>query len=164
MNIVEMTMPSFFVIGKEGSTEDGQGFVQRLWENANSNFREVEPLAERNEDGSLAGVWGAMTDFSRSFQPWEENFSRGLYLAGIQCREDAQPPEGWTKWQIPGFTCLAAECDRETVFRDMLAYLKEEGIPLSGAVQDYTDPRTGKSYMLFPVKKKLSHRTDERSV
>lgn len=154
MNVVRLTKPAFSVIGKEGSTEDGRDVIPRLWEEANSHFPEVEQLAERNEDGSLAGIWGAMTDFSRSFQPWEEDFSRGLYLAGIQCREDAQPPRGWTKWRIPGFEYLAVECDRETIFRDMLAYLKEEGIPLSGAVQDYTDPRTGKSYMLFPVGKR----------
>ena len=28
----------FVVIGKEGSTADGEGFIQRLWEEANSHF------------------------------------------------------------------------------------------------------------------------------
>ena len=153
MNIIEMTVPAFCVIGKEGSTADGPGFVQRLWEDANGHFSEVEPLAERRADGSLAGIWGAMTDLSRSFRPWEEDFTRGLYLAGIQCPQDAQPPEGWTKWRLPGFVCLAAECDRETVFRDMLAYLEGRGLPLAGPVQDYTDPGTGKCYMLFPIRR-----------
>lgn len=32
---------SFVVIGKEGSTLDGEGFIQRLWANANSHFGEV---------------------------------------------------------------------------------------------------------------------------
>ena len=45
MNIIEMTVPAFCVIGKEGSTADGPGFVQRLWEDANGHFSEVEPLA-----------------------------------------------------------------------------------------------------------------------
>lgn len=34
-----------------------------------------------------------------------------------------------------------------------LRYLEENGIALVGAVQDYTCPGTGKSYMLFPVRK-----------
>ena len=33
---------SFSVIGKEGSTMDGSGFIQRLWEDANSHFQEIE--------------------------------------------------------------------------------------------------------------------------
>ena len=60
---------SFSVIGKEGSTEDGPGFVQNLWEDANSHFAEVAHLAKKDENGNLVGIWGAMTDFSRSFQP-----------------------------------------------------------------------------------------------
>lgn len=144
---------SFTVIGKEGSTKDGPGFVRRLWADANGHFPEVSHLAKRDEQGNLVGIWGAMTDFSRTFQPWEENFSRGLYLAGVECEDDALVPEGWTKWVIPGFEYLAVECDSETVFTDMIAWMKEKRIPLAGAVQDFTCPKTGKSYMLFPLRK-----------
>ena len=35
---------SFVVIGKEGSTLDGEGFIQRLWIDANSHFGEVQHL------------------------------------------------------------------------------------------------------------------------
>ena len=33
---------SFIVIGKEGSTSDGENFIQTLWDNANSHFDEVK--------------------------------------------------------------------------------------------------------------------------
>ena len=94
-----------------------------------------------------------MSDFSRSFRPWRENFSQGLYLAGVECELDAQPPKGWTKWVIPGFAYLRVECDRETIFSEMIAYLQEKQISLVGAVQDFTCPQTGKNYMLFPIRK-----------
>ncbi len=144
---------SFAVIGKEGSTDAGPGFVQRLWAEANSHFAEVAPLAKKDENGSLVGIWGAMSDFTRSFQPWEDGFSKGLYLAGIECAEDAQPPEGWTKWIVPGFEYLRVECDRDGIFSDMIAYLQRNNIPLVGAVHDFTCPHTGKNYMYFPVKR-----------
>ena len=153
MKTEQIIKPAFSVIGREGSTADGEGFVQRLWAEANSHFEKVSTLAKRDENGVPLGFWGAMTDFSRSFQPWEDGFSRGLYLAGVECEDDAEAPEGWFKWTVPGFEYLRAECTSETVFADMLRYLAEQGIGLAGAVQDFTDPKTGKNYMLFPIKK-----------
>ena len=35
---------AFCVIGMPGSTDDGEGFVQKLWEKANSRFGEVAAL------------------------------------------------------------------------------------------------------------------------
>ena len=144
---------AFTVIGKEGSSDEGPGFVQRLWQEANAGFEEVSHLAARDEEGNILGIWGAMTDFSRAFLPWEEDFSKGLYLAGVECPDDAAAPEGWTKWTVPAFEYLRVECDRDTVFRETVAYLRSMEIPLAGAVQDFTCPITGKNYMLFPVKK-----------
>lgn len=40
---------AFVVIGKEGSTLDGAGFIQKLWHDANSHFSEVEHLAKRTQ-------------------------------------------------------------------------------------------------------------------
>ena len=111
MNIEKCIKETFSVIGKEGSTEDGPGFVQNLWADANSHFVEVAHLAKKDESGNLAGIWGAMSDFSHSFHPWEDDFTKGLYLAGVECWDDAQPPEGWTKWVIPGFEYLQVECE-----------------------------------------------------
>lgn len=144
---------SFCVIGKEGSTAQGNGFIQKLWKDANENFAEVEALAVKDENGSAAGVWGAMTDEARRFMPWEDNFSRGLYLAGVECEWDAQAPEGWQKWQIPGFEYLQVENNGETVFSDTLAYMQQNNMPLVGAVQELTVPAEGKHYLLFPIRR-----------
>lgn len=143
--------PGFTVIGKEGSTRDGGGFIQRLWADANSHFGEIAPLAKM-ENGQLCGVWGAMSDFSHSFQPWAENFTQGLYLAGAECRDDAEPPTGWVKRVIPGYEYLRVENGPDT-FPATLAYMEQHGLPLAGAVHDFTDPATGKGYMLFPIRR-----------
>ena len=144
---------SFAVIGKEGSTEDGPGFIQNLWQEANSHFEEVAPLAKRDENGNPLGFWGAMSDLSHRFQPWEENFTTGLYLAGVECEMGSTPPEGWVKWVIPGYEYLRAEIDREGIFPEMIAYLEAQEIPLVGAVHDFTCPKTGKNYMYFPIRR-----------
>ena len=143
--------PAFTVIGKEGSTCQGEGFIQRLWEEANSHFGEIAHLAKM-ENGHLCGVWGAMSDFTRSFRPWEEGFTQGLYLAGAECRDDAEAPAGWTKWVIPGYEYPRVESG-PTAFPDTLAYLAQSGLELVGAVHDFTDPATGKGYMCFPIRK-----------
>ena len=145
MNLDSFIKPSFTVIGKEGSTLDGPGFIQNLWADANSHFAEVARLAKKDEHGNLVGIWGAMSDFSGSFQPWEEGFSQGLYLAGVECRDDTKAPEGWTRWAIPGYEYLRTECDHDGVFPEMITYLQEQNIPLVGAVHDFTDPATGKN-------------------
>lgn len=144
---------SFTVIGKEGSTMDGPGFVQNLWADANAHFSEVAQLAKKDKNGNLVGIWGAMSDFSLRFQPWEDGFSKGVYLAGVECRDDAEAPEGWTKWVIPGYEYLQVEYNHEGVFPEMIAYLQEHNILLVGAVHDFTDPTTGKNYMCFPIRK-----------
>lgn len=153
MKIEKYVKTSFAVIGKEGSTLDGPGFIQRLWTDANGHFGEVQSLAKKDEEGNLAGIWGAMSDLSRSFRPWEDEFSRGLYLAGVECTEDAQAPEGWSKWTIPGYEYLRAECEDENTFSEVLDYMRQNQIPLAGAVHDFTCPVSGKNYMLFPIRK-----------
>ena len=153
MHVERVIKEAFAVLGREGSTAEGPDFVQKLWADANAHFPEIAHLAKRDEGGNFAGFWGAMTDFSRSFRPWEDGFSRGLYLAGAECADDADAPEGWTKWVIPGFAYLRAECSHDGVFPEMLAYLRENNIPLVGAVHDFTCPRTGKHYMYFPIRK-----------
>ncbi len=152
MKIERIIKPAFSVIGKEGSTADGPGFIQRLWADANGHFAQVQHLAKKDERGQLVGVWGAMTDPGRSFLPWEDGFTRGLYLAGVECEAGAQPPKGWTKWNIPGYAYLRAE-SAEDVFGRVLALLDAMGLSLAGAVHDFTAPGTGKSYMYFPVRR-----------
>nr|MBR4281203.1 GyrI-like domain-containing protein [Clostridia bacterium] len=145
--------PSFTVIGKEGSTDDGADFVARLWEEANGHFAQVAPLAKTNPDGSLAGVWGTMTDMARCFQPWEDGFTRGLYLAGVECADDAQPPEGWVRWDVPGFEYVRIPNDGPEAFPRGLELLQEAGLSLAGAVQEYNDAAAGVGYLCYPIRR-----------
>ena len=153
MKIKTCIKEPFSVIGKEGSTDNGQGFIKMLWADANGHFEEVEQLAKRDENGNLVGIWGLMSDCSRSFLPWEDNFSRGLYLAGVECSDDAEAPDGWTKWTVPGYEYLCAECTEGDTFPVVLDYMKQNGIPLVGAVHDFTCPMSGKNYMFFPIRR-----------
>lgn len=153
MKIERCELPSFAVIGKEGSTQDGEGFVGGLWEEANSHFNEVAHLAAKDKDGNLLGIWGAMSDMSRSFQPWEDGFTKGLYLAGVQCELDQESPAYWTKWVVPAYEYLYAECTEPDTFVRMIDYMQENGIQLAGAVHDFTCPKTGQNYMFFPIRK-----------
>ena len=92
-----------------------------------------------------------MSDISRSFKPWEDDFSKGLYLAGVECFDDAKAPDGWTKWTIPGYEYIVVE-NHEGVFEETIRKINEKGISLVGAVHDYTDPATGKDYLYFPIR------------
>ncbi len=151
MSILYLEKPAFTVIGKEGSTRDGEDFIARLWEDANSHFDQVAALAKTDGSGTPVGVWGAMTDFSRSFQPWENAFTEGLYLAGVECRDCAEAPEGWVKWCIPGFRYRVFDASGPASFHSALAQLEADGLSLAGAVHDFTDPKTGKAYLYFPI-------------
>ena len=143
MNIEKRIKSSFSVIGKEGATSDGPGFIQKLWEEANVHFGQVQHLAKKDEKGNPVGFWGAMSDCSRSFKPWEDNFSKGLYLAGVECLDDAPPPEGWTKWTIPGYAYLCAEVESESTFPlCFITMPKPYTLALSVAVPE------GESYMV----------------
>ncbi len=149
--MVKLIKEKFVVIGKEGSTLDGEGFIQKLWDDANGHFHEIAHLARRDAAGQLVGIWGAMSDLSRSFRPWEDGFSKGLYLAGVECDDTAEAPDGWTKWRIPGYEYLVVE-NRKGAFEETLEQMKKEGITLVGAIHDHTDPATGKGYLYFPIR------------
>ncbi len=151
MTIERVLVPAFSVIGIEGSTRDGEGFIQRLWAEANARFDEVAPLAKRGPDGGFAGFWGAMSDGSRSFRPWTNGFTQGLYLAGVECADGVEAPEGWTKWDVPGFTGLRAVNDAPDVFPRVIELLRRQGQPLAGAAHDFIDPATGREYVYFPL-------------
>lgn len=153
MQIKKCVKESFVVIGKEGSTLDGEGFIAKLWEDAKIHFNEVEHLAKRDENGKIVGFWGAMSDFTHSFRTWENDFRAGIYLAGVECEDYAETPRGWIKWVVPGYEYLYAECGKENTFTEMIEYLKENKITLEGAVHDFTCPQTGKNYMFFPIRK-----------
>ena len=92
-----------------------------------------------------------MSDISRSFKPWEDGFSKGLYLAGVECVDNAEAPDGWTKWIIPDYEYIVVE-NHKGVFEETIGQMNEDGISLVGAVHDYTDPVTGKGYLYFPIR------------
>lgn len=150
--MVKVIKEAFCVIGKEGSTLDGEGFIQKLWQDTNGNFSEIAHLAKKDASGNLVGIWGAMSDCSRSFQPWEDGFRKGLYLAGVECIDQAEAPDGWTKWTIPVYEYLVVE-NHNGVFEKTIRQMEEQRIPLAGAVHEYTDPATGKEYLYFPIRK-----------
>ncbi len=152
MNLTRIIKPAFIVIGKEGSTDDGPGFIQRLWEDANGHFSEVAPQAKYDENGGLLGVWGVMSDMGRTFASWEDCFTRGLYLAGVECADGAEAPVGWTKWTVPGYEYVVAD-PAEHPFPEVIAWLAVQGIPLAGAVHDFTDPQKGKTEMRYPIRR-----------
>lgn len=150
--IERLSKPAFTVIGREGSTEEGPGFIQRLWQEVRDHFTELVLLMKQDPDGTPAGFWGAMTDFSRSFRPWE-NYERGLYLAGAECADDAEAPEGWTKWTVPAFEYLRVENTGPEAFGDMILWLTQKHMDLAGAVQEFECIRTNKKYLYFPVRR-----------
>lgn len=94
-----------------------------------------------------------MSDFTHSFKPWENNFSEGLYLAGVECNIDVEAPKGWAKWIVPGYEYLHVASESDDTFFEMIMYLKENNIPLVGAVHDFKCLETGQWYMFFPIKK-----------
>ncbi len=143
---------SFAVIGKMGGTKEGEGFIQRLWQEANSHFSEVAALAKTDSEGGFAGFWGLMSDEGMTFSPWEDGFTRGLYLAGVEVKGGAEPPTGWTKWVSPAYEYVVTEAGPDT-FSKTLEHLREQGIELAGAVYDFTDPETGTSYQYFPIRR-----------
>ena len=144
-------LPSFCVIGIEGTTDDGPGFIQRLWEKANSRFGEVAHLAAHTEGGGIR-VWGLMSDMSMSFKPWEDDFTKGRYLAGVEVLPDAEPPAGWTKWVSPAYEYVAAPQDGPDAFPRALSYLAANGLSLAGAAYDLTIPGSG-SFIYLPIRK-----------
>ena len=164
----KITVHAFCVIGKPGLCEKGSDTVARLWAEANAHFAEAAPFAKKNAAGQPVGFWGAMSRADMSFLPWEDDFSRGLYMAGVEAEEDAIAPVGWKKWIVPGFEALKVRAETPDTFRETLAWMAENQYELVAAVQEFTDPATGESYMLFPIawndsKKDLIRRVKART-
>lgn len=152
MELHTCTKEAFVVIGKEGSTKEGKDIVQRLWNNANLHFEEVADLAKKDEQGKLLGIWGAMSDFAHSFRPWENNFSEGYYLAGIEAEDQAEAPETWIKWVIPSYEYLYVKSEGPETFSEVISYMRENNLPLVGAVHEFYCPEEGDCYLFFPIK------------
>lgn len=145
----------FYVIGKEGSTIDDNEIVKKLWDEANKNFKEIESIALVDDvTGYFAGFWGLMSSINRDYMPWENNYSKGLYLAGVEVSKDKEAPKGWVKWVVPKREYVYIEVnDYAKDFKEAIEELPKNNYELVGAVCDYTCPVEKKNYMFFPVKK-----------
>src|SRR5574344_194007 len=137
MDYEKITLSSFCVLGHETSSADGEGFVKKAWQLSHDDFAVVAPLAKKENDGTIKGFWGLMSDFSRSFKPWENDFKEGLYLAGVEVDSDVSVPPGWTKWIAPARTYIVVKVDPknyESSFKYMVYFrLAYEGYKLVGA-------------------------------
>jgi predicted transcriptional regulator YdeE len=153
MEIRKCIKETFSVIGKEGSTNNGEGFIQKLWGDANSHFNEIASLGKKDDQGNLLGIWGVMSDFSRSFNPWENDFTKGLYLAGIEVEDDAEPTQDWVKWTIPSYEYIYVKNENQDTFTDVIKYMNENNLQLAGAVHDYNCPEDGQGYLFFPIRR-----------
>ena len=144
---------AFSVLGREGSTDEGAGFIARLWQQANENFSDIAPHVVYGANGAPVRLWGLMSDMSRSLRPWENDFSRGLYLAGAECQPDAPIPEGWTKWDVPAMSYIRVpvQGDAGAAFSSGLEILRQQGLSMAAAAFDLTEPESGLSYVCFPV-------------
>lgn len=54
MKIERCKKESFIVIGKEGATTDGAGFIQKLWDEANSHLEKFRIWHRKMKMGALA--------------------------------------------------------------------------------------------------------------
>lgn len=156
MEIKMVDLGPIAVIGKEGVCTRERNIVSELWENANANFSEIAALGMKEQDGSYVGFWGLMSDVGRQYLPWEDDFTTGLYLAGLEVSEDTPVPDGWVKWIVPKRTYLVLEIENGRymeAFRCGLEELPKRSLKLSGAVCDYTAPGTGKNYLFYPCEK-----------
>lgn len=162
MEFLHCTMDEFAVLGKEGSTHSSNPeWIKQLWIEANGHFDEISKLALRDDQGNLAGFWGAMTSEDRSFQPWENDLSEGLYLAGVQVSVDTEAPEGWVKWIVPAFDYLYAQVEGnpQAAIQIGLAEIERQGFKLSGAIQEYYCPQeNGAMYLFFPIKQNCNEK------
>lgn len=144
---------SFSVIGKEGSTRNGRDFIFNLWKDVNKHYSEIINLAKKDDNGNLIGIWGLMSDFSKQLKPWEENYSKGIYLAGVEVDSLAIAPAGWKKWDVPAFEYLCVENNIDTAFSDGILYIKENNLNFVAAAFDFISPKTNIEYIYFPIKK-----------
>ncbi len=131
MKIETCEKESFVVIGKKGRQRTEPALFRSYGMRRIPILEKSRIWQKKDEDGNISGIWGAMSDFSRSFQPWE-GFQKGLYLAGVECNEDAKAPDGWAKWVIPGYEYIYVERENDNTFSEVIQYMKGNGIAPGG--------------------------------
>lgn len=147
----------FSVIGKlgKGEADNPWNWIQPIWDDANGNFHEIEPLVKKKN--GVPFIWGIMSDFLETFARWDAN--GGKYLACCEVESDKVAPEGWVKWNVPSQTYLIVECTQNeylNVFNEtIMEYIPKNNMKLVGAVHERYpipgDPNLVKLY--FPIAK-----------
>jgi len=157
--LVDITVKQqFTVIGKmgEGLVTEAPVWIPPLWEEANNRFAEISNLAKLSADGSLVGIWGAMSDIDEKFDRWK---NEGKYLAACEVLDPAEAPKGWHKWIIPSFKYVTFKCNQNT-YKETSNYIMEDYFPthaytLVGAVQEFYNPKdsNGELSLFFPIER-----------
>ena len=141
-------LPEIAIIGNEGLCTKEKNAVQDLWQQTGSNFSDIADPGIKNAVGSYVGFWGAMSDETMSFLSWTDDFSRGLYLAGLEVYEDTAVPDGWVKWVMPARKYLVTEVQPETNERIseyvIRSLIPEPGMKMAGAVCDLLNRQPGR--------------------
>jgi len=156
MKIFTLHKPAFSVIGKMGGTNMGPTMKKTLWSDTNFHFEEISSLGVRDANSRFAGFYGLMSDPEGKMKPWTDNFTKGLYLTGIEVKKGSEiPNKSWRKWDIKEHLYLAVEVDDKNykaTFDSMVYFqINFEGFLLAASPFDFTDPRTMKNYIYFPV-------------
>lgn len=158
MEVIIINKPSFTVVGKmgQGLSNEGQKWIPPLWNEATANFNEIKPIAKVDDNGEIIGIWGAMSDIDEKFNKWGKE---GKYLAGCEVVDNATPPLGWSKWQIPGYSYATINCSQKSygvAFKYMIdEYLPQNNYNLIGAVHEFYPPNCdgNKLRLYFPIAK-----------
>lgn len=159
MSVEFVDKEPFTVIGKlgEGLSTEAFKWIPALWQEANSNFGEIQKLAKIDRTGNLVGLWGAMSDISENFERWTV---QGKYLAGCEVIDDCIAPVGWIKWIIPSFKYAVIQCNLDTYQKKLKyminEYLPSNGYSLVGAIHEYYQPNesNGNLFLYFPIERK----------
>ncbi|MDP5276719.1 GyrI-like domain-containing protein [Chengkuizengella axinellae] len=158
MEVKIIEKKSFTVIGKlgQGLAKEGPKWIPQLWQEANSNFNEINNLAKLDSTGSIVGIWGIMSDVEENFEGWKEE---GKYLAGCEVKDFAEAPNNWRKWVIPSYKYVVAKCTQDT-YQDIFKYMMNEYLPqhefnIVGAVHEFYNPNdtNGELSLYFPIQK-----------
>lgn len=158
MNTIFIFKDTFSVIGKMGmgSAKNPMEWIGGIWEKANADFAQIQSIAKYDADGTLCGLWGAMSDVNERFERWSDE---GKYLAGCEVTSGAVPPKGFTKWTIPAQTYVAVKTDAAS-YTEVWNYIINEYLPQNNltivAAQHERYPEAGNPNVVelyFPIAK-----------
>ncbi len=158
MNIKRCRKEAFTVIGKQGTTRDGEDFVNVLWKKANEGMDQIASLVKRDRMGAPVGFWGIRSSLTVPLNEWENG--EGLYLAGLEVEDGSFAPLGWTKWELPASSYVSVEVEDsiEKAVSAVKDYAEKNELIIKGAYYEYMNVfLPGKLLLFFPVKEKSIH-------